>query len=56
MRVMECNICGETIGAANARELAARLGDHLRSEHAQDPDAAELERLVARDAYEATDS
>ena len=35
MRVIECNVCGETISAASDDELAGRLGTHLKEEHEQ---------------------
>jgi predicted small metal-binding protein len=55
MRVIECNECGETISAANDKELAGRLADHLRAEHDIDADDADLAEMVD-DAYDATDS
>jgi predicted small metal-binding protein len=56
MRVVECDICGEAISAANDRELAARVRDHLESEHDREPDDAEVEAMIEEEAYEATDS
>jgi predicted small metal-binding protein len=56
MRVLECNICGETISASNDDELQRRLGEHLGSEHDEAPSAEELAELVEGEAYEATDS
>jgi predicted small metal-binding protein len=56
MRVLECNICGETINAENDEELKARLRDHLGSEHDEAPSAEELDELVEGEAYEAMDS
>jgi len=56
MRVVECNICGETISAAGDEELAGRVADHLRSEHDEEPGAEAVEEMVAEEAYEATDS
>jgi len=56
MRVVECNICGETISAASDGELVARVTDHLESEHDEEPDNEEIEAMVAEEAYEATDS
>jgi predicted small metal-binding protein len=55
MRVIECNECGETISAANDKELAAHLAEHLRSEHDIDADEADVGEMVD-EAYEATDS
>ncbi len=56
MRVVECNICGETISADSDAELKARLGDHLGSAHDRGTSPEELDRLVTAEAYEATDS
>jgi predicted small metal-binding protein len=55
MRVIECNECGETISAANDKELAAHLAAHLQSEHDIDVDDADLAEMVD-EAYDATDS
>jgi predicted small metal-binding protein len=56
MRVVECDICGETISAASDEELVSRVSDHLESEHDQEPVADEVEAMVQEEAYEATDS
>jgi len=56
MRVVECNICGETISAASDEELVGRVVDHLETEHDEEPDADEIQAMVAEEAYEATDS
>ena len=56
MRVVECNICGETISAASDQELVARVTDHLESVHDEEPDSEEVEAMVAEEAYEAMDS
>jgi predicted small metal-binding protein len=56
MRVVECNICGETISAASDEELVGRVKDHLASEHDEEPDAEEVEAMVEEEAYEAMDS
>jgi predicted small metal-binding protein len=57
MRVMDCNICGETLKAANDQELARELSNHMKSDH---PDSEwEQERaaeVVEKRAYSATDS
>lgn len=57
MRMLECNICGEPLAAANDDELLRRLADHMESEHpdAEFDDARERE-LIANEAYDATDS
>ena len=57
MRVVECNICGETLAAANDDELVARLRAHAESEHEEtvfDEDSAR--DTIAAEAYDATDS
>jgi predicted small metal-binding protein len=56
MRVIECNVCGETISAASDDELAGRLGTHLKEEHQEESDAEELQELIEAEAYEALDS
>jgi predicted small metal-binding protein len=56
MRVIECNECGETLGAANDEELVRVLGAHLRNEHDMEVDDDELVELVEGEAYEAMDS
>jgi predicted small metal-binding protein len=56
MRVIECNECGETLGAANDEELVRVLGAHLESEHDMDVDAEDLAELVEVEAYDALDS
>ena len=54
MRVVECDVCGETLQAATDDELVRRLDAHLREEHdMEDADAGEL---VAAEAYDAMDS
>jgi predicted small metal-binding protein len=55
MRVIECNECGETISAANDKELGARLAEHLQSEHDIEVDDADVAEMLD-DAYDATDS
>jgi predicted small metal-binding protein len=56
MRVIECDLCGEALTAADDDELGRRLGAHLRSEHERELDLGELEELVAEEAYDAMDS
>ena len=56
MRVVECDICGETISADSDGELKARLGEHLGAAHDRGTSPEELDELVAVEAYEATDS
>ena len=56
MRVVECDICGETISAESDEELKGRLGEHLGTVHDRGASPEELERLVSAEAYSATDS
>ena len=57
MRVLECNICGETLAAANDEELLRRLHAHAEQEHAESGfDEAEARRTVESEAYSASDS
>ena len=57
MRVVECNICGDTMSAANDEELLRRLRTHTEAEHSEsgfDEDSAR--RTIAIEAYDASDS
>jgi hypothetical protein len=55
--VIECDICGETLSAANDDELLAALRSHMQERHAgESPGDAGLRDLVEREAYDATDS
>jgi predicted small metal-binding protein len=57
MRVVECNICGEPLAAANDEEVLRRLRDHFESEHsAESFNEQQARETVAREAYDATDS
>lgn len=57
MRVMECNLCGETLTAATDRELERQLRAHTEAQHPQAGyDEDKLRETVASDAYEASDS
>jgi hypothetical protein len=57
MRVIECNLCGELVSAATDSELAAGLRRHHGERHEGSAlDEAEAGRLVADEAYEASDS
>jgi hypothetical protein len=56
MRVVECDICGETISADSDEELKGRLGEHLGTAHDRGASPEELDELVSAEAYEATDS
>ena len=57
MRVIECNICGETLAAATDEELVKRLRGHTESEHSSASfDEAQARELIAAEAYDASDS
>ena len=57
MRVVECNICGETLSAASDDELVRRLRAHSESEHpAAKFDQSKADELISNEAYEASDS
>ena len=56
MRVVECNICGETISAANDEELAGLLKTHLADEHDEEPSDDEIHQKIDHEAYDAMDS
>jgi predicted small metal-binding protein len=56
VRTIECNVCGETVTAADDDELARHLVEHLKEEHDEEPDADEVHQTVDREAYDAMDS
>lgn len=56
MRMVECDVCGEPVSAADDEELVGRLRDHLVDEHDAEPDDDELHVTVDREAYDAADS
>jgi predicted small metal-binding protein len=57
MRVIDCNECGCTIGAANDEELVRHLSQHMTSQHSEtDWDDERASTMVAKRAYDATDS
>jgi predicted small metal-binding protein len=57
MRMLECNVCGEPLAAANDDELLRRLAEHVKAEHpASEFDEDSQRKLIAADAYDATDS
>ncbi len=57
MRVVECNVCGEALSAANDDELVEQLRLHLKDEHeVEDYDEDEARELIEEEAYEASDS
>jgi len=57
MRVVECNICGETLAAATDEELLKRLRSHMESEHSSTGfDDAQGREMIQAEAYDASDS
>jgi len=56
VRTIECNVCGETLSAADDDELTKRLKDHLTDEHDESPSDDEVHQTVDREAYDAMDS
>jgi predicted small metal-binding protein len=56
MRVIDCNLCGETLRASGDAELARRLIAHQHDEHDEELSAEDAEEIVDGEAYEATDS
>jgi predicted small metal-binding protein len=57
MRLVECNICGEPLAAANDDELVARLLSHVEEEHdEQEFDEGSARQMIDEEAYDASDS
>jgi hypothetical protein len=57
MRVLECNLCGETLSAATDDELLVRLREHNEAEHPSvADDEAQARQTIANEAYDASDS
>jgi predicted small metal-binding protein len=57
LRVLECNICGEPLAAANDEELLRRMKTHAEAEHPDsDWDEDSERKTVETEAYDATDS
>jgi predicted small metal-binding protein len=56
-RVIECNICGEPLSAANDEELLRQVQQHQESEHAESPfDEKQGREMISREAYDASDA
>jgi predicted small metal-binding protein len=56
-RVIECNICGEPLSAANDEELLGQVQSHLESEHPDSTlDEEQAREMIGREAYEAGDA
>ena len=56
MRVIDCNLCGETLRAATDAELTRRVIAHQRDEHDEELSSEDAEEIVEGEAYEAMDS
>ena len=57
MKVVECNVCGETLAAATDEELLNRLRTHTEAEHSGSTfDEEQARKTIASEAYEASDS
>ncbi len=57
MRVLECNVCGETLSAADDDELLRRMREHNESAHPSASfDEAQARETIANEAYHASDS
>ena len=57
MRVVECNVCGEPLAAANDDELLRRLQSHMESEHPEQKfDESAARSMISEQAYTASDN
>ena len=57
MRVVECNICGELVSAADDGELVGEVRRHMDEQHGDVGVADDRVRdLVDQGAYDATDA
>jgi predicted small metal-binding protein len=57
MRVIECNICGEPLSAANDEELLRRVRTHMESEHPSEGlDESAARAMIGEQAYTASDN
>jgi predicted small metal-binding protein len=57
MRVVECNICGETLSGATDDELLRRVSAHMEGEHPSVAlDEGATRDMIANEAYDASDS
>jgi hypothetical protein len=56
-RVIECNICGEPLSAANDEELLGQVKKHNESVHPEvSNDEQQAREMITREAYDAGDS
>ena len=56
MRVIECDVCGETLSAADDEELVQAVARHMGEHHPDKADSDRITTLVAEQAYDASDS
>jgi predicted small metal-binding protein len=57
VRVVECNICGESLSAADDEELLGRLREHVSSAHESvSYEESQAREAIANEAYDASDS
>jgi hypothetical protein len=56
MKVLDCDICGETLQAANDAELIRRVIAHHQTDEHEPLDPEEAEDLVEAESYEALDA
>jgi predicted small metal-binding protein len=57
MRIVECNICGETLSGADDEELLWRMRGHFEDEHPASEWNEDAQReTITSEAYDATDS
>ena len=57
MRVIECNVCGEPLSAANDEELLRRVQKHMESEHESERlDESQARAMIGEQAYTASDN
>ena len=57
MRVIECNFCGQLVGAGDDEDLVRVTMQHMSADHAEAQVGEEQVRgMVERDAYTATDA
>ena len=56
MRVIECDVCGQTLSAADDEELVQAAARHMGEHHPDKADSDRIRTLVAEQAYDASDS
>ena len=56
-RVIECNICGEPLSAANDDELLRQVLRHMEAEHPESAlDDEQAREMISSEAYDAGDA